>query len=225
MHWFNLLFMHWPLPVAALREYIPASLEIDTFENSAWLGLVPFEMRKVRPRYLPSISGLSTFPELNLRTYVRFQGCPGVWFFSLDAGNPVAVRLARATFFLPYFDAAMGHHRVDHVSTFKSVRTHKRSSAASFEARYRPVGPIRRAVPGSVEHFLTERYCFFSADRNSRIYRCDVHHRPWPLQSAEADVSLNRMGQQIAIQLPEVAPLLHYAENLAVLGWWPERLG
>jgi uncharacterized protein YqjF (DUF2071 family) len=225
MDWLNLLFMHWPLPVAALREHVPAGLEIDTFEGAAWLGLVPFEMRDVCPRYLPSVPGLSHFPELNLRTYVHYRGRPGVWFFSLDAGNPVAVRLARATFFLPYFDAAMTHHHADDVSTFKSVRTHKGARPASFGARYRPTGPVGRALPGSVEHFLTERYCFYSADGDGRLYRCEVHHRPWPLQPAEAEVSLNHMSRQIAVQLPDSAPLLHYSERLTVLGWWPERIG
>src|SRR5262249_36943564 len=113
MSWHDLLFLHWPVPVDSLRPHIPAALAIDTFEGSAWLGVVPFRMSGVRPRYMPKAPWVSAFPELNVRTYVSIGGKPGVWFFSLDAANPIAVWLARATFHLPYMHARMASREVD----------------------------------------------------------------------------------------------------------------
>src|SRR5215213_8448293 len=111
MRWRDLLFMHWRVPEEVLRPLIPQALRLDSCDGSAWLGVVPFRMESVRPRFLPAVPWLSGFPELNLRTYVTHENKPGLWFFSLDAYNPVAVRLARATFGLPYFDAKMSCRR------------------------------------------------------------------------------------------------------------------
>lgn len=224
MSWRDLLFMHWPVPAEVLRPLIPPSLHLDTFDGSAWLGVVPFRMSGVRPRLLPAVSRLSDFPELNLRTYVSAEGKPGIWFFSLDAHNPAAVRLARATFKLPYYDAQMSCRVSGDAVRYRSVRTHRGAPPARFAGRYRPTGGVFESEPGSLEHFLTERYCLYSADRRGRVRRGDIHHQVWPLQKAEADVEILEMTRQIGVTLPDTEPLLHYARRLDALAWTPHRV-
>jgi uncharacterized protein len=167
MSWHDLLFMHWPIPEEALRSLIPPSLQLDTFDGSAWLSITPFRMSGTRPRSLPSVPPLSNFPELNVRTYVTAEDKPGIWFFSLDARNPIAVRLARATFSLPYFDAEMSCHVVGDEVRYRSVRTHRGAKEARFTGRYRPVGGPFNSRPGTLERFLTERYCLYSASKGA----------------------------------------------------------
>lgn len=226
MRWHDLLFMHWPVPEGWLRQLIPPVLELDTFEGSAWLGVVPFRMESVRPRFLPAVPGLSSFPELNLRTYVTADGKPGIWFFSLDAHNPITVRLARATFGLPYFDAEMYCEIRDEEVRYESVRTHKDAPPARFVASYRPVGERFDSRPGTLENFLTERYCLYSAgvDGNRQVRRGDIHHRLWPLQRAEAEIEELDMTARIEVTLPKTEPTLHYAHRLDVVAWPPKRI-
>ncbi len=224
MSWRDLLFMHWPIRPDALRPLIPPALGLDTFDGSAWLGVVPFRMTGVRPHFLPAVPGLSGFPELNLRTYVSAGGRPGIWFFSLDAHNPVAVRLARATFHLPYFDARMSCRKEGDETHYRSVRTHRGAPPAKFSARYRPAGEPFESRPGTIEDFLTERYCLYAADGRGRVRRGDIHHRLWPLRPAEAEVETLEMAEQIGVKLPDTPPLLHHAGRLDVLAWPPRRL-
>lgn len=225
MHWHDLLFMHWPVPEGWLRSLIPAALDLDTFDGSAWLGVVPFRMSGVRPRFVPGIPPLSNFPEINLRTYVTHGGKPGVWFFSLDAHNPVAVRLARATFHLPYFDAKMSCRDDGGWINYESVRTHRDAPDAKFVGRYRPTGGAFDSRPDSLESFLTERYCLYSADGSGKVRRGDVHHTMWPLQSAEAEVEALEMTAQIGVELPDVEPVLHFSRRLDVVAWTPKKVG
>ena len=226
MRWRDLLFMHWPVPEEVLRPLVPPALKLDTFDGSAWLGVVPFRMESVRPRFLPAVPWLSSFPELNLRTYVTHESRPGLWFFSLDAHNPVAVRLARATFGLPYFDAGMFCEVRGEEVRYRSVRTHKDALPARFIASYRPTGERFDSRPGTLESFLTERYCLYSAGVNGerRVRRGDVHHELWPLQRAEAEVEELEMTSQIGVTLPETEPLLHYSRRLDVVAWPPKRI-
>lgn len=224
MSWHDLLFMHWPVPADELRPLIPSALNLDTFDGNAWLGVVPFRMSGVRPRFLPAVPGLSGFPELNLRTYVSAGGRPGIWFFSLDAHNPVAVRLARATFHLPYFDARMSYRKEGEEVAYRSTRTHRGAPQAEFAARYRPAGGPFESRPGSLENFLTERYCLYAADGRGNVRRGDIHHRLWPLRPAEVEVETLRMTGQIGVALPDTPPLLHFSERLDVLAWPPRKL-
>lgn len=224
MRWHDLLFMHWPVPEDWLRPLMPSALSLDTFDGSAWLGVVPFRMSGVRPRFVPEVPWLSAFPELNVRTYVTAEGRPGVWFFSLDAHNPVAVRLARLTFGLPYFDARMSCEAAADEVRYSSVRTHRGAPKAAFAARYRPVGEPFDSGPGTLEHFLTERYCLYAPDRRGGVRRGEVHHRLWPLQPAEAEVETLEMTGQIGVRLPDTEPVLHFARHLDVLAWLPRRL-
>ncbi|MGB3635956.1 MAG: DUF2071 domain-containing protein [Rubrobacteraceae bacterium] len=224
MSWHDLLFMHWPVSADVLRPLIPPSLQLDTFDGDAWLGVVPFRMSGVRPHFLPGVPPLSNFPELNLRTYVSADGKPGIWFFSLDAHNPVAVRIARATFNLPYYDAKMFCHSSGQEVTYASVRTHKNAPTARFVGRYRPAGGVTQTQPGTLENFLTERYCLYSTNGRGVVRRGDIHHHMWPLQRAEAEVATLEMTGQIGVELPDTEPLLHYARRLDVVAWTPRRI-
>lgn len=215
--WSRLLFAHWPVDPAELRALIPASLPIDTFNGQAWVGVVPFYMSGVRFRYMPAIPTTREFCELNVRTYVvPTGGRPGVWFFSLDASSGLAVRGARQAFRLPYYNARMNLRRDGDRTYYQSQRVHRGAPDAAFRGRYGPVSPVFKAQPGTLEHWLTERYCLYTADRTGRIYRGDIVHTPWPLQQAEADITVNTMADAAGIVLPEQVPLLHYAERLDV---------
>jgi uncharacterized protein YqjF (DUF2071 family) len=228
MRWHDLLFMHWPVPADLLRPLIPAKLELDTFDGRCWVGVVPFRMSGIRARFMPPIPGTSAFAELNVRTYVTAGGKPGVWFFSLDSANTLAVRAARRSFNLPYFYARMKCAADASVSggvDYASTRTHRNAAPAEFAARYRPTGPAYRATPGSLEHFLTERYCLYSASRRGDIYRGEIAHAPWPLQPAEADIECNRMLEPVGLPAPNSRPLLHYAHRLDVVAWRLDDVG
>ncbi len=227
--WNDLLFAHWPVPAAALTPLIPEALQVDSFQGSAWLGVVPFWMDRIKFRGIPAIPGITSFPELNLRTYVREPqtGTPGVWFFSLDAGNIFAVAFARACFHLPYHWASMEiKRRGDREFDYWSRRRFS-ARPVVFQARYRGLGPTRRLAensPGSLEYFLTERYCLFTQDREGQPMRANIHHVPWPLEEAEADISRNDLAAAIGIQLPGTPHVLHYSRRLAVYVWQLERL-
>jgi len=222
MGWHDLLFAHWRVPVGVLRPWIPAPLSMDTFHGEAWIGVVPFRMSGVRPRWTPPFRPVSAFPELNVRTYVTHQGRPGVWFFSLDAASRIAVRLARATFHLPYFDARMEClDEQDGGIRYASARVHRGAPAATFAATYRPIGPVFASRIGSLEHWLTERYCLYAADARGRVYRGDVRHVPWPLQHAEATIRECDMTRCLGWQPNDEPPHLLFARNLAVTACWP----
>lgn len=216
--WHELLFAHWPIAPAVLQNVLPACFEIDTFAGEAWIGVVPFRMSDVRPRGLFAFQQLSQFPELNVRTYVTMNGQPGVYFFSLDAGNPIAVALARSVFHLPYFNALMQCQRLGDTIYYRSQRTHRGAARADFIARYRPTGRVTYAHPQSIAAWLTERYCLYT-NIGRQAYRANIHHVQWPLQPAEVEVSRNTMADAHGIQLPASDPLLYYAHRLDVLVW------
>ncbi len=217
--WHDLLFAHWPLPPDAFRARIPRSLSLDTFDGRAWIGVIPFHMSGVRPRGLPPLPGLSAFPELNVRTYVTAEEKPGVLFFSLDAGSRVAVEAARLTYGLPYYRARMSVRTEGEAIRYASRRVDRRGRPAELAARYRPTGPVFGAGPGTLERFLTERYCLYAPRPDGRLYRAEIHHAPWPLQPAEAELERNSMAAADGIDLPGSTPVLHFARRLAVVVW------
>jgi len=221
--WHDLLFAHWPVEAAALRAIIPARLQIDTYNGQAWLGIVPFRMSGVRLRWTPALPWFSAFPELNVRTYVTAEDKPGVWFFSLDAGNLLAVMAARLTFHLPYFRARMQCEETGGWIQYRSERTHRGVSAAAFDARYKGDGGFFEPQRGTLEHFLTERYYLYVAHRG-RVYRGEIHHPPWLLQSAQANLEGNSMAEAARIALPASAPLLHFARRQDMVAWAPRRI-
>ncbi|MGH2487473.1 MAG: YqjF family protein [Ktedonobacterales bacterium] len=223
--WSALLFAHWPLAPDTLRSFVPPQLALDTWEGEAWIGVVPFRMTNVRPRLTPPVPGLSAFPELNVRTYVTYGGKPGVWFFSLDAANPVAVAAARALFALPYFRARMTCERMGEGTVqYRSVRTHHDAPAAALDATYRPVGPAFTPAPGTLEQWLTERYCLYAMTRRGKLLRGEIHHRRWRLRPGEAEIRVNMMARAAGFALADTAPLLHVAERQETLIWAPYRV-
>jgi uncharacterized protein YqjF (DUF2071 family) len=223
--WHDLLFAHWPLPAAALRTLIPPSLRLDTWQGEAWISVVPFVMRGVRPRIAPAVPWLSAFPELNVRTYVTGPdgNKPGVYFFSLDAANPLAVRIARRFFRLPYFDARMQVRNEGESVLFQSQRTHRAAAPGSFVARYAPTGPIEQAKPATLDHWLAERYCFYTIDKSGHPLICEIHHAPWPLQPATVEFAQNDIAGASALGLAAAPTLLHFARRLDVVAWPLQR--
>lgn len=221
--WNDLLFAHWPLPPGDLAHLLPEDLTIDTFDGSAWVGVVPFWIDQVRMRGLPRIPGASRFPELNLRTYVRerHSNQPGVYFFSLDAANPLAVAAARMFFRLPYYWASMKIHASENQRFEYSSERLLTRQPARLHARYRSLG--KPCVKGALETFLTERYALFNQTRRG-IGRVNIHHLPWPLEMAEAEFDLNEIPQAHGIRLPDTKPLLQYSRELTVYIWAHEPL-
>jgi uncharacterized protein len=220
MRWHDLLFAHWPVSEQALRPLVPAELQIDTFEGAAWVAVTPFAMTGVRPRYVPALPGLSRFLELNVRTYVTVGGKPGVWFFSLDAANLVAVQVARKLFHLPYFNAEMRQSTNGDWVHYQSMRTHQGEKSAAFFGRYRPTGEVFHTHPTHLEYWLTERYCLY-ARQGPKLLRAEIHHAPWPLQAATAMITRNTMLQAAGIEVddPLKPSLLHFARRLDVVAW------
>lgn len=219
--WHDLLFAHWPIPVDTLRRLVPADFPIDQFDGTGWIGVVPFRMTNVAPRLVPALPWISAFPELNVRTYVRVDDRPGVYFFSLDAARMLAVLAARTLLNLPYHTASM---RVDHADAEIRYTSRRARDDAAFVARYRPVGPAHPPRPGTHEYFLTERYCLYALDHRRRPYRLEIHHPPWPLQAAEAAIDANTMADAAGVALPATPPLLHFAARQDMVAWPPQRV-
>jgi uncharacterized protein len=221
--WNDLLFAHWPLAAERIRTIVPPELDLDLYGGRAWIGIVPFSMTNVGPRGVPRLPGISAFAELNVRTYVRVGDRPGVHFLSLDAASRWAVRLARALLNLPYHHADMTVEARDGRVRYASRRI--RAPRAEFLARYELAGEASVPLPGSLEHFLTERYCLYQRDRRGRAYRLEIHHPPWRLAAARAEILRNTMAAVHGLELPAEAPLLHFARRQDVVAWAPVRVG
>ena len=222
--WHNLLFAHWALSPEVLRPLVPPCFPLDTFEGQAWVGVVPFRMSNIHFRHVPPIPFTHRFPELNLRTYVTVDDKPGVYFFSLDAANLIAVWTARWWFNLPYYQAKMELRPMADEFHYDSRRTHPGAAPAEFRGRYQPISAPYLAEPGTLDHWLTERYCLYTVDRQQRPYRGEIHHIPWPLQRATATIDHNTIATAAQISLPSGPPLCHYAQELVVLVWPLERI-
>ena len=214
--WSQLLFLHWSVAPEQLRPLVPAALDLDLFEGRAYVGLVPFTMTGVRPVWAPAVPGLSNFHETNVRTYVHRAGRdPGVWFFSLDAANPVAVALARTLFHLPYYHARMRLTQEGEAIAYASERLWPGPGPATCRVRCTPGGPVAPATLGSIDYFLAERYFVYASHRD-RLYRGQVHHAPYPLQSAEVATIEETMVAAAGIGRPDEAPLAHFARGVRV---------
>ncbi|HEX8329595.1 MAG TPA: DUF2071 domain-containing protein [Hymenobacter sp.] len=224
--WSDLLFMHWPVPAALLQPYLPPRLTIDTHDGMAWLAVVPFRMSKVRTRVSPPVPGADEFLELNVRTYVHLDGVPGVWFFSLDATNALAVWTARTFFHLPYLRANM---RMESPSAqlrqFTAKRTHARTPAAQFRATWNIGAPLPPAEPGSLTFFLTERYCLYANNKDqTKLYRGRVAHAPWPLSSVQVLHYESSLVESHGLPTPAGAPVLHAGGPVSVELWPMQRV-
>ncbi|ATB35784.1 hypothetical protein CYFUS_001198 [Cystobacter fuscus] len=216
--WRHLLFLHWSLPVEQVAPLLPEGLTLDTFEGRAWVGLVPFTMRGVRPRGLPAVGFLSDFHETNVRTYVHFQGRdPGVWFFSLEAANAIAVRLARAWFKLPYHYAGMELTAAPGGTSYayRSERRWPPPTPATCAVRCRPKGSASTSTPGTLQHFLVERYFLYSQARGE-LYRGQVHHAPYEVRGADVEGLEETLLAAAGLSRPSEAPLAHFSEGVDV---------
>ena len=218
--WSNLAFLHYRVNADSIASWLPSELMLESFDGSAWVSVVPFMMEDVAPRSLPSPPPLNSFQELNLRTYVTDGRKAGVWFFSLDADCTPMVLGGRGLYGLPYYRANIDHQISDGVHSFSSRRW---SKGVRFEARYAARGPLFSASPGSFEHWVTERYCLYSARRGALIC-VDVHHQQWPLQPAEVEVRACDLFQAAAIQQSGEPPICHYSPGVAVISFSPERV-
>ncbi|MEM7234672.1 MAG: DUF2071 domain-containing protein [Planctomycetota bacterium] len=223
MSWHDLLFMHYPVDASFLRPLIPSELEVDCFDGKAWVSVVPFRMSRVGPRYLNRVPYVSAFPELNLRTYVSAGGRGGVWFFSLDAARLLAVVVARALFRLPYFWARMSCQERDGWIDFRSLRIHPGATPLEFVGRYRGVGEIEETRPGTLDHWLTERYCLYSG-KEGRVFRGEIHHLPWPIQKAEVELERDSVLASIGLESTET-PILQFARRIDVVAWNVQPVG
>ena len=221
--WHELLFAHWAVKPDALRGLVPPGLTLDTHDGWAWLGIVPFRVTDVRPRFAPPVAPISNFVQMNVRTYVTQGGKAGVWFFSLEANNPVAVLGASVAFRLPFRNAEM-HHRVNGDTVhFESRRTSPTAPPAELRGTYRPTSPAFRAASGSLDSWLTDRLCLFAQGRAGQLYRADIHHLPWMLHRAEAEFPVNTMMAMHNIAL-NGEPVLHYVPHMDMLGWYVVRV-
>ena len=218
--WEDLLFAHWRVRVEQLRPLVPRELPLDTFGGSAWVGVTPFYVSAIRLRGAPHVPGVTAFAETNVRTYVTIDDRPGIFFLSLDAASGMAVASARRAYRLPYFRARIHLARrgpggwID----YRCERTSRDGPPAALDIRYRPVGEVDPAEPGTLEYFLAERYCLYTTDEHARPHRADIHHPPWPLQSAEAEISVNTMARPWGLELPG-DPVLHFSRRQDVVIW------
>jgi hypothetical protein len=210
--WGDLLFVHHRVAATALQQLVPEGLEVQEHSGTGWLGVTPFAVAGLRARGMLPLPLVSSFLELNVRTYVTRDGKPGIWFFSLDASSQLAVEAARRLYRLPYFRANISLRR----SAGRIVYDCSRHSGKAFSGKYGPAGAVFLAEPGSLEHFLTERYCLYT-EHEGVLYRADIHHRPWPLQPADAQIDLNTMAPRGL--RPDDEPVLHYSARQDVVIW------
>jgi len=221
--WRDLLFAHWPVDPGVLRPRLPAGLEPELFDGAAWVTVAPFRMTGIRLRGLPPVPGTTAFPELNVRTYAVVDDRPGVFFFSLDAAHRLAVAVARRWFRLPYFHARMTVSREGRSVRYASQRAGTGAEGA-FEARYEPAGAAEPARAGTLDHWLTERYCLYTEGRRGTLKRGEIHHRAWPLQPARVELATCGIAEAYGVA-PDAEPALaHFAERLDVVCWSPERV-
>jgi uncharacterized protein YqjF (DUF2071 family) len=220
--WGKLLFMHWQIPAAVIRQFIPDRLKIDTFEDNAWIAVTPFTMWDVRPIFTPPLPWVSSFHEINVRTYVFLDGVPGVWFFSLDANSAVAVKAARAFFHLLYQKASISLEQLGQRIVYVSTREGA-GSGAQFRADWTIGEPLPEAEPGSLEFFLVERYCLYSSYQG-KLYRCRIHHQPWPLQRASLSAYHSNLIEADRLPTPTGQPLVHCGGPVKVEVWKLEQV-
>ncbi len=220
--WRHLLFAHWRVDSEALRRAVPPQLGLDLRDGEAWLGVTPFRVEGFRLRRALPPPLISRFLEVNVRTYVHYEGKPGIYFFSLDTNSRLAVAGARRTYRLPYFHAAQWLSEEGKRIHFQSTRLSADGPAAELDCAFIPAGEQFQAKPGSLEYWLTERYCLYTLAEGGTVQRADIHHRPWQLQPATATFELNDMASGYGLDLVGT-PLLHYSEIQDVVLWtiWP----
>jgi uncharacterized protein YqjF (DUF2071 family) len=222
MKWHDLLFAHWAVPAAQLRPLVPSALELEEFDGSAWLGVVPFLMTGTMLRGLPDVPSFSDFPEINVRTYVRFGDKPGVWFFSLDADNRLAVLAARFWTGLPYFTARISMRRGEERVDYYTQRLDSPRGLV-FDASYAATSQPAPAPRGSIEEWFTERYCLYTVD-DGRVNRLEIHHPPWQLERATMELRQNDLVSPLGFRVDDRPSHLHFSRVQDVVAWSPSRV-
>lgn len=216
------LFLHWPVDATLLRRHVPRSMSVDTCKGQAWIGLTSFQMAGVRPVGTPAVPGLSSFLELNLRTYVTYRELRGVFYFSADVSNPLAVWLARKFFHLPYFRARIQCLREEEaVHRFSSRRRHRGAQSAEFDCSWSTGAPVERRNAGTWIDFLTDRCEVFSQYRG-RVYATAAWHQPWTLTQATVHTLHTTMFEAAGLKMPSAPPLAHHCHDV-VMDVWPQR--
>lgn len=218
--WEHLLFIHWAVSPDVLRSLIPNELEIDTYDGMAWIGILPFLLTGVRIRRMPTVPFTSTFPEINVRTYVKTKQKSGIYFLSLDASNPLVTGIAKRWYRLPYFLADMQFTRTKEGIAFASQRVRAKEEPVIFSGSYQPIRQPIQAKHGTLEHWLTERYTLFCQCSSSRrIFFADVYHEPWALQQVDARIRENTMTTGLSIPLGEQPDVMFYARGVQSYVW------
>ena len=215
--WGKLLFMHWRINENLLRPHVPQSLAIDTYGGSAWIAIAPFTSWDIRalPPFVPPVPGLDSMHELNVRTYVHYDGVPGVWFLSLDANSRAAVLAARTFFHLPYYNADI---EMNGKRKIKYRLKRRDDPPAQLKADWSVGEALPQSQPGSREFFFTERYILYT-EHEDELYRARIHHEPWELYEAELTNFGSTMLEGKQIPEPKTEPILHYAEEISVDIW------
>jgi uncharacterized protein len=219
--WDNLLFLHWSMETELIRPLVPMQLELDTFDDKAWIGITPFALNNLRVLSLPPVPGLSSFDELNVRTYVHYNGVPGIWFFSLDASKLVAAAAARIFFMLPYFKAQISFTRDAGQFNFELARTS--SPSAHFRASWMSGMRLRDPHIDSLAFFLVERYCYFAVHQ-TEVHMTRVYHHPWILDEANLLEHTSTMIGALGIPEPAAEPLVYFSRNQNVDIWAPAKV-
>lgn len=222
--WSNVLFTHWPISAELLRPHIPRSLQIDTFDGTAWLGVVVFVMDGIYLRGLSALSLTPKFAEVNVRTYVQYNGKPGVYFMSLDVGDWASLMIAKRWYHLPYKAAQISLQNEDPTFFCQSQRNGKSNVPIGFQAKYIPLSRVYLSQKEMFDHWLTERYCFFSTDKRGNIYCGEIHHQQWPLQKVEIEIRRNSLFTPFQFDLSEEKTIAHFSKGLDSLFWNIKRL-
>lgn len=217
--WEHLLFAHWAIPPSMIRSMVPDALEIDTYEGTGWISIIPFMMTGVRLRCLPPIPFTTTFPEINVRTYVKVGGRSGIYFLSLDASNPLITAIARKWYRLPYFEASMNFQKHKEGIEIHSRRVKSPVQTEQFSAAYQPRTDVFIAKKGSLEYWLTERYTLFcECAKTKRIYGANVYHEPWRLQKATVQIHENTLAER-RFSLEDTPSLSLYSRGVQSIVW------
>lgn len=219
--WEDVLFLHWPVSPKELRPHIPPCLHLDLYDDAAWLGIVFFQVKGMRPRALPSVPCISSYLQLNVRTYTTYMGKPGIYFISLDVNSRLASILARAVYSLPFRAANMKIDKQGNEINMVSVMDHSYRKEG-FSCGFTPVSPAFYAKVDSFDYWLLERYCLWSLKRGN-LFRTDIHHTKWSLQKAEVIIRSNSMASFLPRKSFLDDPIVHYSALKHALFWLPVR--
>ncbi|NMD69298.1 DUF2071 domain-containing protein [Bacillus sp. DNRA2] len=222
--WSHLIFAHYPIPAELLRPYIPSSLIIDTYNGTAWLSIVAFQMEGIYFRGLRGLSVTPKFPEINVRTYVQFNGKPGVYFLSLDVGDWASLIIASRWYHLPYQPAQVSFIKEKQSFKVRSSRRGTLKHPIEFYGAFEPLSDVYFPEKETLDHWATERYCLFSTDKRANLYCGEIHHIAWPIQKVKTEITKNSLFTPFQLQPSESEPIVHYAKGLDTLFWNIKRL-